>query len=132
MGVCASSQSGKTSGTKGGSATTYRTKQQSIIKVIQIDGKVQELKQPIQANHITSQNPNYFLCSSESMVVGTCIPHVSEDEELQPGQIYFLLPNSQAQKPLSLPDLCALTIKASSSLGKDALDLSSCSSRFNL
>lgn len=104
----------------------------SII-VIHVDGKVQELKQPTQAKQVISQNPSCFLCSSESMSVGTLVPSVPEEEYLQQGQIYFLLPQSQAKHPLSLPDLCHLAIKASSALGKGDVDFSNtCNSKFNL
>ncbi|XVE87233.1 hypothetical protein DITRI_Ditri18aG0100100 [Diplodiscus trichospermus] len=57
------------------------------------------------------------------MSIGTCVPHVPDDEELQPGQIYFLLPLSQSHKPLSLPDLCSLAIKASSDLSSSNSNL---------
>ncbi|KAJ0077633.1 hypothetical protein Patl1_36309 [Pistacia atlantica] len=40
------------------------------------------------------------------------------EEQLQPGQIYFLLPLSKSQEPLTLQDLCSLAIKASSALPK--------------
>ncbi|KAJ9170796.1 hypothetical protein P3X46_018874 [Hevea brasiliensis] len=110
MGSCASSQSQNT--------TKHHASSPSTIKVIHCDGKLLELKQPTKASYIKTQNPNFFLCSSESMSVGTYVPEVSGEEDLQPGQIFFLLPLSQAHKPLSLPDLCALAAMASSSLGK--------------
>ncbi|OMO84203.1 hypothetical protein COLO4_22167 [Corchorus olitorius] len=126
MGACASS----TSNSKSGKAASITTR--TSAKVVHIDGRVQEFRQPIQAKNIISQNPNCFLCSSESMSIGTCVPQVPDDEELQPGQVYFLLPLSQSDKPLSLPELCALAIKASSGLGKFSVDLSSSSSRLIL
>ncbi|OAY33883.1 uncharacterized protein LOC110629303 [Manihot esculenta] len=109
MGLCASSQSRN--------SIKHHSPSQSTIKVVRCDGKLQELKQPIKASYIKTQNPNFFLCSSESMIVGMCVPEISDDEELQLGQIYFLLPLSQAHKPLFLPDLCALAAIASSSIG---------------
>ncbi|KDP31829.1 hypothetical protein JCGZ_12290 [Jatropha curcas] len=107
MGACASSQS----------EIRSRSPSSSTIKIIDNDGKLQELKQPIKAGDITAKNPDSFLCSSESMYLGMCIPHVPEEEELQLDQIYFLLPQCQAHKPLSLPHLCSLAVKASSALG---------------
>ncbi|GMI76919.1 hypothetical protein like AT3G50800 [Hibiscus trionum] len=94
-----------------------------------MEGRVQELKQSIQAKNIISRNPNCFLCSSESIGIGTCMPQLPDDEELQPGRIYFLLPVSYSHKPVSLPDLCALAIKASSSLATCSVDL--CSANFS-
>ncbi|KAE8695187.1 hypothetical protein F3Y22_tig00110733pilonHSYRG00395 [Hibiscus syriacus] len=111
MGACASSTSNSKSEKAGGGGARGSW---TAAKVVDMNGGVQELKQPIQAKKIISQNPNCFLCSSESMSIGTCVPQVPDDEELQPGKIYFLMPLSHSHIPLSLPDLCALAIKASS------------------
>ncbi|GLT75232.1 hypothetical protein SLA2020_469710 [Shorea laevis] len=98
-------------------------KQHPTAKVVHMDGRIQEFKPPIQAKHVTSQNPgDYFLCSSESMsIIGTSVPAVPDDEELQPDQIYFLLPLSHSNKALSLPDLCTLAVKASSGLSQGSI-----------
>ncbi|KAI3437417.1 uncharacterized protein J3R85_005399 [Psidium guajava] len=130
MGACLSSQNTKQShqtreSSKGSPAAT--------IKIVQADGKVQELREPLQARHITSQNhPSFFLCSSESLSLDSCPPQVDEEEELQAGQIYFLLPIALAHRPLRLPDLCVLAIKASSALGNDGTEISSADSKFIL
>lgn len=123
MGACASTPTRTRNGSRGGPAGSDMIRRAPSSIVIHVDGRMQELKLPTQAKHITSQNPNHFLCNSETMSVGTCVPNVPEEEELQPGQIYFLLPLCEAQKPLSLPDLCALAIKAASALGKDGARL---------
>ncbi|OAY35381.1 hypothetical protein MANES_12G096900v8 [Manihot esculenta] len=120
MGLCASSQSLNTA-----PLSTKLIASPLTIKVIHSEGKLQELKHPTRASFIKIQNPNCFLCSLESMSVGMCVPQVSDDEELQLGQIYFLLPLSQAHKPLFLSDLCALAAKASSALGNATVDLCS-------
>ncbi|KAL4367673.1 hypothetical protein GQ457_05G006760 [Hibiscus cannabinus] len=127
MGACvssaSSSKSDTTVGGRGGS---------SAVRVVHMDGRVQEFRQSVQANDIVSKNPGHFLCSSESMSIGTCVPHVPGDEELQPGQVYFLFPLSQSDKPLSLPDLCSLAIKASSGIGGHSVELSSSNSKLIL
>lgn len=105
MGNCASQQT-----------TEQRKSISSTARVIHMDGKLQEFKQPIKAHHIISQNPKCFLCSSESMLLDSVVPQMKEGEELQLGQIYFLMPLKFSQSPLSLPDLCALAIKASAAL----------------
>ncbi|XVF17795.1 hypothetical protein REPUB_Repub10bG0154700 [Reevesia pubescens] len=130
MGACASSTSNsKSSKVVVGGSSRFR-RSSTAAKVVHIDGRVQEFRQPIQGKNIISQNPNCFLCNSESMSIGCSVPQVPDDEELQPGTIYFLLPLSQSHKPLTLPDLCALAIKAASSgLGEDSVDLSSSNSK---
>lgn len=126
MGVCASSQLSTTKrltrvNERGSTTISERIRRlpTNTSKVINaVDGKLQEFRTPIQAKQITSNNPNCFLCSSETMSVGACLSRAADEEELQPGQIYFLLPESRAHEPLSLPDLCSLAIKASSALGQ--------------
>ncbi|KAK3223643.1 hypothetical protein Dsin_010668 [Dipteronia sinensis] len=114
MGACTSSPRSKA--IKGGRGDFIR--RPSTAKVIHMDGRMQELKVPVAAKNITSQNPGHFLCSSESMSINTWVPHVPDEEKLQLGQIYFLLPVSQFHnKPITLKDLCVLAIKASSAIG---------------
>ncbi|XWS55270.1 hypothetical protein CRYUN_Cryun10bG0160800 [Craigia yunnanensis] len=108
MGICASSQYT----TKGGNLSWP----QPTTKIIYPDGRLQEFRQPIKASLVLSQNSNCFLCNSELMYVNSCLPHVPEDEELQLDQIYFLMPRSKSQAPLSLQELCSLAIKASTAL----------------
>lgn len=108
MGICSSQMSRK----KG----NFLSRKPSIM-VFHSDGRLQEFNQPIRASHILSQHPNSFLCSSESMYVDSIVPQISEDEELELGQIYFVLPISQSRKVLTLQDLCRLAIKASLTLG---------------
>ncbi|KAF8012457.1 hypothetical protein BT93_I0580 [Corymbia citriodora subsp. variegata] len=129
MGACLSSQSTKQSHqtrecSKGSSAAT--------VKIIQADGKLREYKEPLQARLITSQNPSFFLCSSESLSIDSCPPQVAEEEVLQAGQIYFLLPLACAHKPLKLHDLCDLAIRASSVIGNDGGEILSADSKFIL
>ncbi|KAF4380670.1 hypothetical protein F8388_017024 [Cannabis sativa] len=128
MGVCASTQIPTTrrlitAGSQNQMSASDRIRRLSTTaataKVINaVDGRLHEFPTPIQAKQITSKNPNFFLCSAETMSVGACLIRAAEEEELQSGQIYFLLPESRAQKPLSLPDLCSLAITASSALCK--------------
>ncbi|KAL8116180.1 hypothetical protein AgCh_022611 [Apium graveolens] len=95
----------------------------STAKVIHINGSLQEFRGCIKANHIQSQHPDSFLCSSESMYIGSHPPHLPKDQELQLGHIYFLIPTSKSHVPLSLQDLCSLAIKASTALQKRSLNI---------
>lgn len=95
----------------------------SKVQVINsINGNLQEYQQPIKASQILSDNNlnnnNMFLCSSEHMFVNCYVPHVPEDEELQLGHIYFIMPISKLYKILTLQELCLLAIKASVALDK--------------
>ncbi|KAJ8770715.1 hypothetical protein K2173_021362 [Erythroxylum novogranatense] len=122
MGLCVSSAAEEHPENEVGVETTNWS---STIKVIGVEGKLQEFDYRVKASYVTTLNPNCFICSLESMSPGICAPKLPDDEELQLGQLYFLLPLSQIDKPLSLPDLCALAIKASSVLGEDSIEFSS-------
>ncbi|GMH14750.1 hypothetical protein Nepgr_016591 [Nepenthes gracilis] len=86
------------------------------VKVVDMDGRVQEYKPQISAEQVMSQNPNRFLCSWETMLIDSCAQPVPDQEGLQPGHLYFLMPATRTNWPLSLEDLCDLAIKASSNL----------------
>nr|DAD40610.1 TPA_asm: hypothetical protein HUJ06_014933 [Nelumbo nucifera] len=113
MGICISTPTMRAQRRGGGEGTGWP----STAKVIHVDGKLQEFKYPTTAGHVILQNPNCFLCSSESMNLDSCVPHLGDNEELEIGQIYFLMPLSQSNKLLSLSDLCILAVKASKVLG---------------
>ncbi|TKY70510.1 hypothetical protein E2542_SST06800 [Spatholobus suberectus] len=118
MGACASSPSAKTTTAKGGGAraSSESFRRPPSIMVMDMLGKIKEYKQPIPARTVLSENPRCYLCNSESVHVGTCMPRVPDEEELQPGRIYFLVPLSHSHSPLSLPLLCDLAVKAGSAL----------------
>ncbi|KAF7828797.1 STS14 protein-like [Senna tora] len=99
MGTCASSQNSKTTeshtgkgkgqgqgkggGIRGGVAESFR--RPSTIMVIDLEGGIKEFRHPLPASSIVSDNPNCFLCNSESIYLGTCLPRVPDDEQLRPG-----------------------------------------------
>ncbi|KAI9089146.1 hypothetical protein K1719_029425 [Acacia pycnantha] len=122
MGLCVSSESNKGAKScegskgKGRGASGESFRRPSAIMVMDLEGGFKELKQPVTASSVIADHPNCFLCNSESIYLGTCLPPVPEEEELRPGQIYFVLPLSQLHQPLSLSALCDLAIKAASAL----------------
>ncbi|XP_030525047.1 uncharacterized protein LOC115737184 [Rhodamnia argentea] len=88
----------------------------STLKLIHMDGRLQEFTQTIKASYLLSQNPNCFLCNSESMFIDAIVPWIHEEEDLCLGQLYFLLPLSMSRVPLSFRELCMLATKASAAL----------------
>ncbi|KAL6211621.1 hypothetical protein ACLB2K_016844 [Fragaria x ananassa] len=95
MGICASTQCLKEGGRVVNGSST--------VKIVHLDGKLQELRNPVKASHILSKNPNCFLCPSESMFVAMDATQVPKEEELQLGQIYFLMPDSHSKTCVHLP-----------------------------
>nr|ACU16055.1 unknown [Glycine max] len=93
---------------------------QSTVNIVHLDGKLQQLKESIKAWKVLSENPNCYICCSESMYVGSPMPPLAPSEELQLGLIYFLAPIPKSRIPLSLQDLGALAIKANAALAAAA------------
>ncbi|KAI4295574.1 hypothetical protein L6164_035607 [Bauhinia variegata] len=89
---------------------------QTRVNIIHLDGRLEQLEEKKKAGHVLSENPDCFLCCSESMFVGSLRPHVNPSEKLQLDHIYFLMPLSKSHMPLSLQDLCALAVKADAAL----------------
>ncbi|KAI4381674.1 hypothetical protein MLD38_007729 [Melastoma candidum] len=120
MGLCASSPSPNTREIQPDTQFHDPCRSTSI-SIIWVDGKFEEHERPFLAGSFISRDGNQelVLCSSEHLAVDSCPTPVRDDEELQLGHIYFLLPVSQARTPLSLADLCDLTIKARAALGDD-------------
>ncbi|KAL2927516.1 Voltage-dependent calcium channel type D subunit alpha-1 [Bienertia sinuspersici] len=108
MGIC-NSQMAK----RNGNFLSWRP----TVMIIHLDGRLEEFNQPITVRHVLTQHLDYFIASSESMYVDSIVPPIPNDDELEVGQIYFLLPLCQAHKVFSLQDLCDLAIKASIALG---------------
>ncbi|CAJ1933429.1 unnamed protein product [Sphenostylis stenocarpa] len=111
MGVCASTQLAS----KGGNHSW-----QSTVNIVDLDGRLEQLKEPIKAWHVLSQNPNCYICCSETMYVGSPMLPVLPTEDLQLGLVYFLVPRTKSRVPLSLQDLGALAIRANAALSAAA------------
>ncbi|KAJ0010841.1 hypothetical protein Pint_34558 [Pistacia integerrima] len=110
MGVCASSHCTN----KAGEGLKWSS---STAKIIHLDGRLQEFNQPTKASYVLYQNPKCFICNSELMYIDSHLPHMAAEEELQLGQIYFLMPLTKSHLPFSLQELCKLAIKASAHMG---------------
>ncbi|MED6168359.1 hypothetical protein PIB30_010982 [Stylosanthes scabra] len=108
MGACASVEGSN----KAGNFTSW----ESCVNIVHLDGTLQQLKKPLKAWHVLSQNPNCFLCSSESMNVGSTMQGVDPSEELQLDHIYFLVPRIRSRVPLSMKELGELAFKANAAL----------------
>uniref|UniRef100_A0ACD5X454 Uncharacterized protein n=1 Tax=Avena sativa TaxID=4498 RepID=A0ACD5X454_AVESA len=60
-----------------------------------------------------------FLCSADGLELGGAVAAVAHDEELQPGQLYFVLPAAMRRRPLQAEEMAALAIRASAALVGD-------------
>ncbi|KAA8547292.1 hypothetical protein F0562_003844 [Nyssa sinensis] len=87
-------------------------------KLILHDGRLQEFSYPVKVSYVLQRNPACFICNSDEMDFDDVVSAISDDEELQPGQIYFALPLSRLRYPLQAEEMAALAVKASSALMK--------------
>lgn len=60
-----------------------------------------------------------FLCSADGLELGRAVAAVAPDEELQPGQLYFVLPAAMLRRPLQAEEMAALAVRASAALVGD-------------
>ncbi|KAJ4830883.1 hypothetical protein Tsubulata_035791 [Turnera subulata] len=65
-----------------------------LIRVVHLNGYVEEMTGPITANEVLQANPNHVLSKPCSQGVVRKILILSPDSELKRGSIYFLIPAS--------------------------------------
>ncbi|XP_052196975.1 uncharacterized protein LOC127804205 [Diospyros lotus] len=111
MGICSSCESS--------SVTTA--------KLILQDGRLQEFSYPVKASYVMQKDPSSFICNSDEMEFDVVVSAIGDDEELQPGQLYFVLPASRLRHPLQAEEMAALAVKASAALMKSGGDKCKCS-----
>ncbi|KAE8707714.1 STS14 protein-like [Hibiscus syriacus] len=89
-------------------------------KLILEDGRLQEFPYPVKVSYVLQRNPMCFICNSDEMEFGDVVSAIEEEEELQPGQLYFALPLTWLKHPLQAQQMAALAVKASSALMKSS------------
>ncbi|CAL5082133.1 unnamed protein product [Urochloa decumbens] len=97
--------------------------------VVGLDGSMAQFAAPVTAlealaaiatagiTAFSSSLSPYFLCCSDEMDFDAPVRALAARDALRPGQLYFALPASMLQRPLSAQDMAALAIKASAALG---------------
>ncbi|XP_062181048.1 uncharacterized protein LOC133885359 [Phragmites australis] len=63
-----------------------------LIRIVHLNGRVEEYGRPVAAGEILTANPNHVLSKPCSQGVVRRILIVSPDSELERGEIYFLIP----------------------------------------
>ncbi|KAK1362193.1 putative Poly polymerase 1 [Heracleum sosnowskyi] len=95
----------------------------STANIITITGEFRQFVTPISVSlvleQIESSASESFICNSDNLYYDENIPALKSDEELRSGEIYFVLPNSKLQYPLTASEMAALAIKASAALSSN-------------
>ncbi|KAM0861805.1 hypothetical protein ACQ4PT_045659 [Festuca glaucescens] len=115
MGSCISRSpaSSSASGSSGRRAATA--------KVVGLDGSMTQYAAQVTArealgNDERNGNESVFLCSSDELRLAAPPRALADEEELQPGWLYFVLPVSMLRLALSGNEMAALALRASSAL----------------
>uniref|UniRef100_A0ACD5XXB3 Uncharacterized protein n=1 Tax=Avena sativa TaxID=4498 RepID=A0ACD5XXB3_AVESA len=86
-------------------------------KVVRLDGSLAQYPDPITAREaLGDDGASSFLCSSDELRFDAPPRALADEEELQPGWLYFVLPMSMLRLALSGHDMAALAVRASSAL----------------
>ncbi|TYI40897.1 hypothetical protein ES332_A02G195900v1 [Gossypium tomentosum] len=101
-----------------GICSSCESTQITTAKLILQDGRLQEFPYPVKVSYVLQRNPMCFICNSDEMDFDDVVSAIEEDEELQPGQLYFALPLTWLKHPLQAEEMAALAVKASSALMK--------------
>ncbi|KAM1083009.1 hypothetical protein FF1_021615 [Malus domestica] len=84
------------------------------IKLVKSDGLVLIYHRPIHVSEVMTEFPKHQVCRSDSLYIGQKIPALSEDDQLQLGHKYFLLPQQFFQSVLSFVTIASFSSKDSS------------------
>ncbi|KAK7281163.1 hypothetical protein RIF29_08899 [Crotalaria pallida] len=77
------------------------------VRLVHLNGYVEDFEQPIAVNQVTGNSPKHFVCTSIQLLSSCCQP-MKGDTQLQPGNVYFMLPYSILQADISPVDLASL------------------------
>uniref|UniRef100_A0A6N2M5Q6 DUF4228 domain-containing protein n=1 Tax=Salix viminalis TaxID=40686 RepID=A0A6N2M5Q6_SALVM len=78
------------------------------IKLIRSDGMVKIYDRPIYVSELMVEFPKHLVCHSDSFYIGQKIPALSENDLLQLGHKYFLLPKHCFQSVLSFVTIASI------------------------
>lgn len=88
-----------------------------VVKLVHSNGLVEEFYRPVRVGELTPDYPHHFICHSNdlssNMRSDLAPPSaLSDEDEMELGQIYFLLPKQVLASPLTQADIAALFSKA--------------------
>ncbi|CAH9103255.1 unnamed protein product [Cuscuta europaea] len=88
--------------------------------VILTNGELRQFSVPVRVSQVlfsgTEEVPAFFICNSDRLCFDEHIPAMAPDDELEAGQIYFILPANKLLHRLAGSEMAALAVKASAAL----------------
>ncbi|KAG8062526.1 hypothetical protein GUJ93_ZPchr0003g18046 [Zizania palustris] len=123
MGGCSSCEATAVAAVNGGATAGEEA---AAARVVLADGALRRFPGGTRASQAVKAagvgigtSSSYFLCSADGLELAGAVAAVAADEELQPGQLYFVLPVSMRRRPLQAEDMAALAVRASAALVGD-------------
>ncbi|XVF47665.1 hypothetical protein PTKIN_Ptkin03bG0128300 [Pterospermum kingtungense] len=83
---------------------------ENIIRVVHLNGSVQNFEYPVTVSEVIGRSPKLLLCTP-SQLISNCSKGLLPDTVLETGHIYFLLPYSALQSDVSPVDLASIARK---------------------
>ncbi|XP_071700497.1 uncharacterized protein [Rutidosis leptorrhynchoides] len=81
--------------------------------VISNKGELRLYPTPIFVSEVLHlENPSSFICNSDNLFYDENVISLNLEDELDAGQIYFILPKTMLSRRLSVSDMAALAVKA--------------------
>ncbi|KAL5209264.1 hypothetical protein ABZP36_004887 [Zizania latifolia] len=120
MGACNSCEATAVAAVNGSSAEGEAT----AARVVLADGALRRFPGGTRASQAvkaagSAPSSSCFLCSADELELGGAVAAIAADEELQPGQLYFVLPAAMRRRPLQAEEMAALAVRASAALVGD-------------
>ncbi|KAI3972625.1 hypothetical protein MKX01_019283 [Papaver californicum] len=95
----------------------------SSAKVISLNGNLTQYSAPVRVSHVLNQldsSNSCILCNSDHLLYDDYVKALDFEEEIQLGQIYFVLEKIRLKYRLTAADMAALAVKASSAFMKSS------------
>lgn len=108
----------------GSSCSSGQSTTAAVAKIILQDGQLMEVSCPVKVlqflHSIMSATMSFgFVCDSDDLEFGECVPAMDDDDELVPGKLYFVLPVIYLKRPIKAEEMASLAVKASTALLKN-------------
>lgn len=96
------------------STSIVATSVAATAKLILQDGQLQEFSNPIKVSQVLQNydihSTFYAICDSDHMEFGEYVYGLNGEEELQVGQLYFVLPLSRLNSQFRVEDIASLAV----------------------
>ncbi|GER36638.1 hypothetical protein STAS_12991 [Striga asiatica] len=102
------------------SSSDYSGRLKPTGNVVSLAGELRQYPLPVTASQVLEfealSPDSFFVCSSDRLFFDDYVPCLDLEDELEPAEIYFVLPLSKLQHRLAAADVAELAVKASAAI----------------